>query len=225
MLKSRLEIARQWSCENFAILSLKPWLYVRILIYRTCAISNDLIFQPKHDHWTHKLSQPFFIFEGKKWKLWKCSQRYYGADHLKSSKVWTVLKGMGVGEGYRWFQTYFGGENISCKEIPGEKVSCTEKRIVYCAGIKSHTVVCPEVWEKKNLTQAKSPIPRLRSETGLKSWEFENQRWYKITPIYNLELGRWWDFSQCDKPVRVPFPVPARLTVGEIPAGKTNWSH
>ena len=24
-----------------------------------------------------------------------------------------------------------GGENISCKEIPGEEVSCTEKRIVY----------------------------------------------------------------------------------------------
>ena len=33
VLKSRLEIARQWSREKFAILSLKPWLYVRILIY------------------------------------------------------------------------------------------------------------------------------------------------------------------------------------------------
>ena len=82
VLKSRLEIARQWSREKFAILSLKPWLYVRILIYRTWAISDDLIFQPKHDHWTHKRSQPFFILEGKNWKLWKCSQRYYGADHL-----------------------------------------------------------------------------------------------------------------------------------------------
>ena len=44
------------------------------------------------------------------------------------------------------------------------------------AGKKSHTVVCPEVWEKKIHTQAKSPIPRLKSEIGLKSQEFENQR-------------------------------------------------
>ena len=165
MLKSRLEIARQWSCENFAILSLKPWLYVRILIYRTCAISNDLIFQPKHDHWTHKRSQPFFIFEGKKWKLWKCSQRYYGADHLKSSKVWTVLKGMGGGEGYRWFQTYFGGENISCKEIPGEKVSCTEKRIVYLSACNggwnkiSYRCMSVGLREKKILHKPNHPYP------------------------------------------------------------------
>ena len=72
------------------------------------------------------------------------------------------------------------GENISCKEIPGEKISCTEKRIMYlgaCNGgrKKSHTIVCPEVWGKKILTQTKSPIPRLKSEIGLKSREFENQ--------------------------------------------------
>ena len=38
-LKSLLEIARQWSREKFAILTLKPRSYVRILIYRTWAIS------------------------------------------------------------------------------------------------------------------------------------------------------------------------------------------
>ena len=38
-LKSVLEIARQWSREKFAILTLKPRSHVRILIYRTWAIS------------------------------------------------------------------------------------------------------------------------------------------------------------------------------------------
>ena len=35
MLKSLLEVARQWSREKFAVLSLKPRSHVRILIYRT----------------------------------------------------------------------------------------------------------------------------------------------------------------------------------------------
>ena len=30
---------RQWSCEKFAILTLKPWSHLRILIYQTWAIS------------------------------------------------------------------------------------------------------------------------------------------------------------------------------------------
>ena len=39
VLKSLLGIARQWSREKFAILSLKPRSHVRILKYRTWAIS------------------------------------------------------------------------------------------------------------------------------------------------------------------------------------------
>ena len=38
VLKSLLGIARQWSREKFAILTLKPWSHVRILIYRRWAI-------------------------------------------------------------------------------------------------------------------------------------------------------------------------------------------
>ena len=41
VLKSLLEIARQWSREKFAILFLKPRSRVRILIYRTWAICNN----------------------------------------------------------------------------------------------------------------------------------------------------------------------------------------
>ena len=37
VLKSLLGIARQWSRENFAILTLKPRSRVRMLIYRTWA--------------------------------------------------------------------------------------------------------------------------------------------------------------------------------------------
>ena len=79
-LESPLEIVRQQSREKFAVLSLKPWSdVVKIPIYLTWAISNDLMFQPKTWtirwipgkslswclHFTHKRSQPFFIFEGK----------------------------------------------------------------------------------------------------------------------------------------------------------------
>ena len=71
---------RDNSREEFAVLSLKPWsAVVKIPIYLTWAISNDLMFQPKTWtirwipgkslswclHFTHKRSQPFFIFEGK----------------------------------------------------------------------------------------------------------------------------------------------------------------
>ena len=38
VLKCLLGIARQWSREKFAILSLKPRNHVRIAIQRTCAI-------------------------------------------------------------------------------------------------------------------------------------------------------------------------------------------
>ena len=37
VLKSLLGIARQWSLEKFAILTLKPRSHVRILLYRTWA--------------------------------------------------------------------------------------------------------------------------------------------------------------------------------------------
>ena len=71
---------RDNSREEFAVLSLKPWSdVVKIPIYLTWTISNDLMFQPKTWtirwipgkslswclHFTHKRSQPFFIFEGK----------------------------------------------------------------------------------------------------------------------------------------------------------------
>ena len=38
--KSLLGISRQWSLEKFAILTLKPGIHVRILIYRTWAIGH-----------------------------------------------------------------------------------------------------------------------------------------------------------------------------------------
>ena len=41
MFKSLLGIARQWSREKFAILTLKPRSHVRILIYRAWAIGYD----------------------------------------------------------------------------------------------------------------------------------------------------------------------------------------
>ena len=42
VLKS-LETARQWSCEKFAILTLKPWSHVRIFSYieRGLFITSD----------------------------------------------------------------------------------------------------------------------------------------------------------------------------------------
>ena len=39
VLKSLLGIARQWSHEKFAILTLKPRILVKILVYRTWAIT------------------------------------------------------------------------------------------------------------------------------------------------------------------------------------------
>ena len=41
VLKSPLGIARQWSREKFAILTLKPRSHVRILIYRTTGLFSD----------------------------------------------------------------------------------------------------------------------------------------------------------------------------------------
>ena len=40
LLKSLLGGARQWSLENFAILTLKSQRHIRILIYRTWAIKD-----------------------------------------------------------------------------------------------------------------------------------------------------------------------------------------
>ena len=40
VLKSLLGIARQWRRKKFAILILKPWSHVKILLYRTWAIRN-----------------------------------------------------------------------------------------------------------------------------------------------------------------------------------------
>ena len=42
VLRSLLGVARQWSREKFAILTLKPWSHVRILTYQTWAIYNPL---------------------------------------------------------------------------------------------------------------------------------------------------------------------------------------
>ena len=38
VLKSLMGIARRWSCEIFAILTLKPRSHVRILLYRMWAL-------------------------------------------------------------------------------------------------------------------------------------------------------------------------------------------
>jgi len=55
------------------------------------------------------------------------------------------------------------------KKYPAlKKELCISGRVM-AAGKKSHTIVCPEVWEKKILTQTKSPIPRLKSEIVRKS--------------------------------------------------------
>ena len=43
VLKSLLGIARQLSLEKFAILTLKPWIHVRILIYPMWAISPPAV--------------------------------------------------------------------------------------------------------------------------------------------------------------------------------------
>ena len=40
LLKSPLGISRQWSFEKFAILTLKPRIHVRILIYLTWAVGH-----------------------------------------------------------------------------------------------------------------------------------------------------------------------------------------
>ena len=45
VLKSLLGIARQWSREKFAILTLKPRSHDRILIYQTWAITDTAIVQ------------------------------------------------------------------------------------------------------------------------------------------------------------------------------------
>ena len=39
VLKSLLGIVGQWSHEKFAILTLKPWILVKILVYQTWAIT------------------------------------------------------------------------------------------------------------------------------------------------------------------------------------------
>ena len=59
-LESPLEIVRQQSREKFAVLSLKPWSdVVKIPIYLTWAISNDLMFQPKHGPYAESLKRAF----------------------------------------------------------------------------------------------------------------------------------------------------------------------
>ena len=39
VLKTLLGIARQWSCEKIAILTFKPQIHVKILVYQTWAIT------------------------------------------------------------------------------------------------------------------------------------------------------------------------------------------
>ena len=59
-LKSPLEIVRQQSREKFAVLFLKPWRdVVKIPIYLTWAISNDLMFQPKQGPYAESLKRAF----------------------------------------------------------------------------------------------------------------------------------------------------------------------
>ena len=54
VLKFLLGIARQWSPEKFAILSLKPRSHVRILIYQTWAIKGQFSLKMLI-HWWHKI--------------------------------------------------------------------------------------------------------------------------------------------------------------------------
>ena len=59
-LKSPLEIVRQQSREKLAVLSLNPWSdEVKIPIHLTWAISNDLMFQPKHGPYAESLKRAF----------------------------------------------------------------------------------------------------------------------------------------------------------------------
>ena len=58
VLKSLLGIARQWSRETFAILSLKPRSHVRISIYRTWAITRSNTI--KTGHWGNSSSQKYW---------------------------------------------------------------------------------------------------------------------------------------------------------------------
>ena len=48
-------------------------------------------------------------------------------------------------------QTEFEEKKISCKEIPGEKIYCTEKTLVYVVEKSS------EVWEKEVLPKPNHP--------------------------------------------------------------------
>ena len=57
VLKSLLGIARQWSRETFAILSLKPRSHVRISIYRTWAITRSNTINT--GHWCNSASQKY----------------------------------------------------------------------------------------------------------------------------------------------------------------------
>ena len=78
MLKSLLGIARQWTRERFAVLTLKPRSHVRILIYRTWAFQN----------------RPAAVSESfSRWvTLSQYSLCFACLFSLKSVTQWTVLK-------------------------------------------------------------------------------------------------------------------------------------
>ena len=82
---------RDNSREEFAVLSLKPWSdVVKIPIYLTWTISNDLMFQPINmDHTLNPWKEPFlvsplysqtepavFYFWRENWKFWKRFQSH-----------------------------------------------------------------------------------------------------------------------------------------------------
>ena len=82
-LKSLLGIARQWSSEKFAILTLKPRSHVRILIHRTwaivyvllimfftCRIFSFSLWYPHDDRWPKRMEHGCLMEV--LWKLTLC---------------------------------------------------------------------------------------------------------------------------------------------------------
>ena len=108
VLNPLLGIARQWSREKFAVLTLKPRNHVRILIYRTWAIPmkfsatkwhvDDFVghgqlkllypvqsWRCQTIHWTNQRSQRIPVAGKKRGKTWECDWVFH--NHVPSTVV------------------------------------------------------------------------------------------------------------------------------------------